>query len=130
MDRRALRADSFETIVASAGSDAPQRKVMKRDGNENRATGAGTPATELTGRGAKGSRPLKPCATSASHEELTARQREVLRLVAEGHASKQIADELKISVNTANNHRSAVYRKLRVHSATAAARLYWGGGYE
>ena len=64
--------------------------------------------------GAPGARP--------SSVELTPRECEVLRLMADGYASKQIAEELKISVNTVNNHRASIYAKLGVHSATAAVK--------
>ena len=56
---------------------------------------------------------------------LTPREEEVLRLMAEGHASKHIAAALHISVNTVNNHRVAILKKLDVHSATAAVKCYW-----
>jgi DNA-binding NarL/FixJ family response regulator len=56
---------------------------------------------------------------------LTTREREVLHLIAEGYSSKQIAAQLKVSTNTVNNHRAAMYARLGVHSATAAAKLYW-----
>jgi DNA-binding CsgD family transcriptional regulator len=51
------------------------------------------------------------------------REREVLKLIAEGYPSKQISDVLQISINTVNNHRASIYAKLGVHSATCAARI-------
>jgi two-component system response regulator NreC len=45
-------------------------------------------------------------------ETLTTREREVLRLVAEGYSSAQIADRLSISPRTAESHRASVMRKL------------------
>jgi len=48
--------------------------------------------------------------------QLTPRERQVLQLLAEGHASKQIAAALNLSVKTIDSHRAAVMRKLELHS--------------
>jgi DNA-binding NarL/FixJ family response regulator len=53
--------------------------------------------------------------------ELTAREVEVLRLVAAGKPNKQIAGELSISERTARTHVSRILRKLRLSSRTQAA---------
>lgn len=44
--------------------------------------------------------------------DLTARQREVARLVRAGRSNRQVADELQLSISTVENHLAAVYRKL------------------
>jgi DNA-binding NarL/FixJ family response regulator len=49
-------------------------------------------------------------------DQLTPREREVLRLIARGYAYKQIARELHISVKTVETHVSAVLRKLQLSS--------------
>ena len=54
-------------------------------------------------------------------DELTARELEVLRLVAAGKPNKQIAGELSISERTARTHVSRILRKLRLSSRTQAA---------
>ncbi|MDQ6665045.1 MAG: response regulator transcription factor, partial [Acidobacteriota bacterium] len=48
--------------------------------------------------------------------ELTARQREVLQLVAEGHANKEIARILKLSMKTVEFHKNNLSRKLKLHN--------------
>ena len=53
--------------------------------------------------------------------ELTARELEVLRLVALGEANKQIAADLGISERTARTHVSRILRKLQLSSRTQAA---------
>jgi DNA-binding NarL/FixJ family response regulator len=53
--------------------------------------------------------------------ELTARELDVLRLVAAGKPNKQIAAELGISERTARTHVSRILRKLRLSSRTQAA---------
>ena len=50
--------------------------------------------------------------------ELTQREAEVLQLIAEGYANKQIAAELGLSVKTAETHRSNIMRKLDLHSVS------------
>jgi DNA-binding CsgD family transcriptional regulator len=47
---------------------------------------------------------------------LSPREREVVQLVCEGKASKEIASILNVSLATAETHRSNVLRKLRLHS--------------
>jgi len=49
-------------------------------------------------------------------DQLTAREREVLRLIARGYAYKEIARELSISPKTVETHVSAVLRKLQLSS--------------
>jgi DNA-binding NarL/FixJ family response regulator len=53
---------------------------------------------------------------------LTAREREVVRLVADGKSNKNIAHQLDISTKTVESHRSAAMRKLNVHSTAQLVR--------
>lgn len=59
-------------------------------------------------------------ATSASSpwDTLTHREREVLKLVAEGHPNKYIADYYCLSVKTVEKHRSNLMKKLDLHNAS------------
>jgi len=52
----------------------------------------------------------------ADGDQLTAREREVVQLVAEGKISKEIADRLNISVHTVETHRTNIMRKLEIHT--------------
>jgi DNA-binding NarL/FixJ family response regulator len=54
---------------------------------------------------------------------LTAREREILTLVAEGHSNRDIAERLVISERTARTHVSNVLSKLQLSSRTQAALL-------
>jgi DNA-binding NarL/FixJ family response regulator len=49
-------------------------------------------------------------------DQLTARERDVLRLIAQGYTYKEIARELYISVKTVESHVSSVLRKLQLSS--------------
>ena len=53
---------------------------------------------------------------------LSPREREVVQLLAEGKSNKEVADKLGISLRTAETHRAAVMRKLRVDSLAALVR--------
>ena len=54
--------------------------------------------------------------------ELTAREAEVLQLIAEGFASKQIAAELGLSVKTIEKHRQQLMEKLGIHNIAGLVR--------
>ena len=54
-----------------------------------------------------------------SLEILTSREREILKLVAQGHANKNIASKLKISIRTAETHRSRLIHKLGLKTTAA-----------
>ncbi len=58
---------------------------------------------------------------STAPDSLTAREVDVLRLVAQGWTDAQIADALVISPRTVNAHLTSIYRKIRVSSRHAAA---------
>ena len=53
---------------------------------------------------------------------LTSRQFEVLRLVAEGHRTRDIADKLKLSVKTVESHRGEVMKRLEMHGVVNLVR--------
>jgi DNA-binding NarL/FixJ family response regulator len=54
--------------------------------------------------------------------ELTPREAEVLQLIAEGFANKQIAAELGLSVKTVEKHRQQVMQKLNIHDIAGLVR--------
>jgi len=53
---------------------------------------------------------------------LTSRESEVLQLVAEGSANKQVAAELGISIKTVEKHRQHVMQKLNIHETAGLTR--------
>ncbi|KAF1031293.1 MAG: Transcriptional regulatory protein FixJ [Delftia tsuruhatensis] len=62
-------------------------------------------------------------AVRARFNELTERERDVMRLVVEGIPNKLIADQLDISVRTVEVHRARVFDKMQVKSAVELANL-------
>lgn len=61
-------------------------------------------------------------------EKLTAREQQVLALLAKGYLYKEISDHLGISINTLRNHLRAIYDKLHVHSRTEATVKFLDAG--
>ena len=57
-------------------------------------------------------------------EELSEREIEVLRLIAEGKSNSQISEDLFITVNTVRFHLANIYQKLSVSNRTEAANYY------
>ena len=64
----------------------------------------------------KGKKTRKP---TSSWETLTQRERQVLKLIAEGYKNKEIADYLCISAKTVEKHRANLIKKLDLHNASA-----------
>ena len=56
------------------------------------------------------------------YDRLTAREREILKLIAEGHTSREIATMLFISLKTVLGHRTKIMQKLDVHNRTELIR--------
>jgi DNA-binding NarL/FixJ family response regulator len=56
------------------------------------------------------------------HRELTSREEEVMRLIAQGYANKEIATRLDISVKTVESHKTNVMEKLELKSRTEIVR--------
>jgi NarL family two-component system response regulator LiaR len=52
------------------------------------------------------------------YDRLTTREREVLKLIAEGHTSQEIAEMLVISLKTVLGHRTKIMEKLDIHNRT------------
>ena len=60
-------------------------------------------------------------------EELTPRESEILTLLTKGYRSKEVAEELTISVQTVHTHLRNIYEKLHVRSRAEAVARYLGG---
>jgi len=61
----------------------------------------------------------KTLKSRTSWENLTQREREILKLIAEGYKNKEIAEDLCISVKTVEKHRANLMEKLDLHSIQA-----------
>ncbi|CAN5881191.1 hypothetical protein BH18ACT11_BH18ACT11_10810 [soil metagenome] len=64
-----------------------------------------------------------PSKRDRENATLTARETEVLRLVASGLTNAEVAEKLFLSSRTVDWHLSSIYRKLGSHSRTEATRF-------
>ena len=64
----------------------------------------------------EGRKTLKP---KSAWDTITQREREILKLIAEGYKNREIADYLCISVKTVDKHRTNLMKKLNLHSVSA-----------
>ena len=57
------------------------------------------------------------------YEQLTARERQVFQLIAEGKTNRKIAEILTLSVKTVDTHRAHLMRKLDIHDQTSLVKI-------
>ncbi|MBM3166839.1 MAG: helix-turn-helix transcriptional regulator, partial [Chloroflexi bacterium] len=57
------------------------------------------------------------------YQQLTDREREVLKLVAEGHTAREIADLLVVSPKTVEWYKASLMNKLNIHNKTDLIRF-------
>ena len=114
-----------ESIIADALDAGAQGIVLKSDAGENMVT-----AIESIAKGRRffTSRVAETIVEAylskksgvepdhGSTVTLTARERDVVQLLAEGKSNKEVADRLGISARTAEGHRAEIMRKLRLES--------------
>jgi len=60
-----------------------------------------------------------PTSTRSSFDELTPREREILKLIAEGYKTREIGDYLCISPKTVEKHRANLMERLNLHGVSA-----------
>jgi DNA-binding CsgD family transcriptional regulator len=69
----------------------------------------------------------RPGAEDSAVSKLTPGEKEFLDQLAQGYAYKEIADRMKISIDTVRSYVRTVYEKLHVHSRTEAVVKYLRG---
>jgi DNA-binding NarL/FixJ family response regulator len=104
--KKAAGADLVAAIRAVVRGGLVLDPAVARDA----VTGEPTPPSDIAG-------------APEPYERLTDREKQVLKLVAEGHSNKEIAQVLGITVKTAMSHREHVMDKLNVHSRTDLIRF-------
>jgi predicted ATPase/DNA-binding CsgD family transcriptional regulator len=110
--RQQLGITDFQAAWAEGQALTPEQAVDAQAGALQPHAGSTSPTT---------SAPIN--AQSADPASLTAREREVLQLVATGLADAQVAARLCVSPRTVNSHLRSIYGKLGVSSRTAAVRF-------
>jgi len=63
-----------------------------------------------------------PIEEAGQNRSITARETQILRMIAEGFLNKQIAAELRLSVKTVANHRQEVMKRLNIHHIAGLTR--------
>ena len=120
-------ADRFERLgamllAAEAATEAAQ--AFQRAGDRRAVGGARAAGLDAGRARAKG--PGRPASTApVMVVPLTPRERDIATLAAQGEASKDIAEQLFLSVRTVNNHLQNVYSKLGVAGRATARRAPW-----
>lgn len=104
-----LKTDADRDLVSAVEAIANRRTYFTREASEILLTGVARPDASVS--------PKAP-----SRDRLTAREREIVRLLAAGKSSKDVSAELGISVKTAETHRANIMRKLELHSISELVR--------
>jgi ATP/maltotriose-dependent transcriptional regulator MalT len=118
--RSQLGEPAFEEARAKGRALTPEQALASQEAFPPQAQQPPQPA-----QAAPGSAPTAPPAPTgppSSPSGLTAREVEVLRLVAQGLSDAQVAEQLIVSPRTVNWHLSSIYSKLQVSSRAAATR--------
>ena len=112
---QALRAGAAAYLLKDAAVDELElalRAVTRGETYLSSAVSKHVIASYL-GRGKDGTSPFA---------DLTARQREILQLIAEGHSTKEIAHTLNVSVKTIEAHRAQLMNRLDIHDIAGLVR--------
>ncbi|GAC1668260.1 MAG: hypothetical protein PVS3B1_05810 [Ktedonobacteraceae bacterium] len=112
--RRQLGEHPFDRAKAQGQTMRPEQVLTSHQALLSQAPAEVPPASH--------SSPHPPRRSSSPTVELTAREVEVLRLVAQGLTDVQAAEQLVISPRTVNWHLTSIYSKLQVSSRAAATR--------
>ena len=111
--RAALQAGASGYVLKDASS-AELIEAIRRVIDGHRYLAHGVRALTTPAGGSRGRREKMEI-----WDTVTPREREVLKLIAEGHTSRQIAGLLSISASTVEKHRSNLMAKLGLHNAAA-----------
>jgi len=107
----AMEAGAFGYLLKTSRAADITRAI--RNAAEGRPTLEPQVATKMISR-------FRRFGETPPHEELTEREREVLRLVAKGKSNRDIAEELGIGIKTVKFHLSNIFAKLGVEDRTQA----------
>ena len=104
-----LKSDTDKELVSAVEALANRRTYFTREASEILLNGYSRPDVVLDFK-------------AAPRNRLTARELEIVHLLAGGKSSKEVAEMLKISVKTAETHRANIMRKLELHSVSELVR--------
>jgi DNA-binding NarL/FixJ family response regulator len=104
-----LKSDADKDLVSAVEALGNHRTYFTREASEILLNGFSRPD-------------VVPDPKAAARNRLTLREREIVRLLAEGKSSKDVSAALGISVKTAETHRANIMRKLELHSVSELVR--------
>ncbi len=124
--RTFLGAQTFDTVWAK-GKAMSLEEALAVPTTSNDAMQAAPASPEAATKHVSQATPTHSTSASSTKaptypDELTAREVDVLRLLAQGWSDAQIAERLVISPRTVNSHVTSIYRKIQVTTRSAATR--------
>ncbi|MEV0124909.1 AAA family ATPase [Streptomyces sp. NPDC050703] len=124
--RAAASADLGRALL-SAGRKQQAVAALAHARDTYAAAGAHAAAArvrqDLRGAGAAGGRPVPAQRPVRGWDALTASERKIARLVAQGHTNRSAAELLVVSPHTVNTHLTSVFRKLEINSRVQLANV-------
>ena len=114
-----------ETLIGDLLRAGARGYVLKSDAKRDFLDAIDSLATHRPFFSHKVSEELLTSLRGRQHNEswtLTPRQREIVRLIADGHSNKEIAVKLGISLKTVETHRAAIMRTLNLSSSASLVR--------
>ena len=122
-DRPRAKDEFTKKIIGTVPSTDASVHVLRPDGSEARIEISSAPlhrGHRIVGVFGLVSRPAETPARAAKHPKLTPREVGILRLIAEGDSTDQIAEKLHIARETVRNHVRSMLKKLDAHSRIEA----------
>ena len=114
---KALRAGACGYLLKQSSA----REIVE---SVNQAQGGGAPMTNEIARKVL-TVFAEPAPAEAGGETLSAREKSILELVAQGRSNKDIGDQLTLTPKTVGWYLNGIYRKLHVQSRTQAVNKYY-----
>ena len=118
--RQALGESSFQRLAATGGLRTWSAALALA---EQRAIALMGPPSEPPGEASPSDQPTDP--SVGSDPSLSRRELEVLRLIASGCSTKDVASALNLRPKTVMHYTSSLYRKLEVHNRAQAVSAAW-----
>ena len=125
-----------EQLLESALRAGADGYVLKKDTSDELSkalasvlAGGTHLSSSMAGRTIRGTRRRGADTTSQTASGITPRERQVIRMIAQGHRTREIAVLLSLSHKTVEKHRTSIMRKLGLRNASAVAAYAMSHGF-